>query len=106
MVVRRRIPRWALLALPLLALVDGLRFDGRFVETVTPEQHQRAFGANVLTQFIKSQTGAFRTMQWGIFGGDFLPFHGIEIVSGYHGNQLRWYDDLRAKCALSVYSEE
>lgn len=94
MVVRKRIPRWALLALPLLALVDGLRFDGRFVETVTPAQHQRAFGPNALTQFIKSQPGTFRTMQWGVFSGDFLPFHGIEIVSGYHGNQLRWYDDL------------
>ncbi len=25
---------------------------------------------------------------------DVLPYHGIEVVAGYHGNQLRWYDDL------------
>jgi len=23
-----------------------------------------------------------------------LPFHEVEVVVGYHGNQLRWYDDL------------
>ncbi|MCH7878861.1 MAG: hypothetical protein IH914_06075, partial [candidate division Zixibacteria bacterium] len=94
MVVRKRIPRWALLALPLLALADGLRFDGRFVETVPQARFQQTFGVNGVTQFIKSQQGTFRTMQWGLFSGDLLPFHGIEIVSGYHGNQLRWYDDL------------
>jgi len=30
-----------------------------------------------------------------------LPVHGIDVLVGYHGNQLRWYDDLLGGPALT-----
>ncbi|MFQ5607851.1 MAG: hypothetical protein ACE5GA_07870, partial [Candidatus Zixiibacteriota bacterium] len=94
LMIRGSAPRWVLLALPLLVFIDGVRFNQRFIETVPESRLRQLFGPNALTQFIKSQAGTFRTMHWGVFSGDYLPQQGIEVVSGYHGNQLRWYDDL------------
>lgn len=86
-----------LVMIPLLAMFDGAGFGRRFVATVQPTRLQQLFGPNPVTQYLQKQQGqpgAHRTMQWGVFSGDFLPYFDIEMVSGYHGNQLRWYDAL------------
>ncbi len=93
-VIRGMLPRMVLLALPLLVMVDGIRFGDRFVQTVDPQRMRQLFDPNPITEYIKKQPDYYRTLQWGIFQGDVLPYHGIEVVSGYHGNQLKWYDDL------------
>ncbi len=93
-VIRGALPRIVLLALPLLVMVDGIRFGDRFIQTVDAQRLRQIFDPNPITDYIKKQPGTYRTMQWGIFQGDVLPYHGIEVVSGYHGNQLKWYDDL------------
>ncbi|HSG99625.1 MAG TPA: hypothetical protein VLB27_06220, partial [candidate division Zixibacteria bacterium] len=93
-VIKRRAPLTVLLALPALMMVDGIRWGQRFVETVDARKQQQYFSPNLITDFLNQQQGVHRTMQWGIFSGDYLPYFDVEQVSGYHGNQLRWYDEL------------
>lgn len=87
----RRAGIMMLMALPLLTMVDGIRYDGRFISTydyrqqVTPDE---------MTKYLKSLPGKFRVFNLNAVRQDDLPFHGIEVVTGYHGNQLRWYDEL------------
>ncbi len=77
--------------LPLLAICDGIRFNSRFVETY---DYRREFSPNPLTEYIKSLPGNFRVLNLRAMSENHLPYQGIEVVTGYHGNQLRWYDDL------------
>ncbi len=93
-VIRGALPRIVILALPLLAMVDGIRFGDRFIQTVEPQRIRQQFEPNPITDYITKQSDYYRTLQWGIFQGDALPYFGIEVVAGYHGNQLKWYDDL------------
>ena len=84
-------PKALLVALPLLIMVDGIRFNGRFVETI---DHRRVFATNPVIEFLQRTNGNHRVFNGQVFSGDLLPHFGIEMVTGYHGNQLRWYDDL------------
>jgi len=77
-----------LLAVPL---VDGVRFNTRFVAAKSPQQ---VWGNNPVADFLSKQPGHFRVMNLGVMSEDLPPFFGVDVVVGYHGNQLRWYDDL------------
>ncbi len=80
-------------ALILIPVVDGARFNGRFIGVTDPH---RQFDATPLTQHLSQQPGKFRTLDLtrGLLPKSLLPQHKIDDVFGYHGNQLRWYDDL------------
>ncbi len=80
-----------LLFIPLLVMVDGIRFNSRFISTY---DHTREFAPNALTDYINSLPGKFRVANFRVVPQNLLPYHGIEVITGYHGNQLRWYDDL------------
>ncbi|MEW6016096.1 MAG: hypothetical protein AB1690_12345 [Candidatus Zixiibacteriota bacterium] len=80
-----------LLVIPLLAMSDGVRFSSRFVRTF---DYRQQFSPNPMTNYINGLPGKFRILNLGSVPHDYLPFFGIEVVTGYHGNQLRWYDDL------------
>lgn len=80
-----------LMALALIPAIDGARFGRRFVDTFDAQQQ---WGMNPMVQFFKNDPSQFRVMNIIKPQEDVLPFHGIEMVIGYHGNQLRWYDDL------------
>jgi len=80
-----------LLLIPFLSMVDGMRFDSRFIRTFDQRQQ---FSPNSLTDYIRNLPGKFRVLNLQAVSLDYLPFFGIEVVDGYHGNQLRWYDDL------------
>jgi hypothetical protein len=67
------------------------RFDSRFIGTFDP---QRQWAPNVLTNFFTSKTEKFRVLYLLNPKETILPYHDIEVIVGYHGNQLRWYDDL------------
>jgi hypothetical protein len=76
----------------LIPLFDGVRFNRHFIEVIDPKEH---FVPNELVKFLKSQTDDFRVLNRSHdLPRSLLPQHGIELVTGYHGNQLRWYDDL------------
>ena len=80
-----------LLVIPLLAMIDGIRFNSKFVSTY---DHAREFAPNALTDYINTLPGKFRVANFRVVPHNMLPYHGIEVITGYHGNQLRWYDDL------------
>ncbi len=80
-----------LLLIPLLTMIDGIRFNSRFISTY---DYRRDFSPNALTEYLKNIPGEFRVANFSVIPPDLLPFYGIEVVTGYHGNQLRWYDDL------------
>ncbi len=85
-------------ALLLIGAFDLFRLDKNFIETTTLAQH---FSPHPLVNAVKSDptpgrifvppqsmTGA------AIFGTeDYLPYFDIESIIGYHGNQLRYYED-------------
>jgi hypothetical protein len=89
--VKRRVGMAILLVIPLLIMTDGVRFDKRFIKTF--DQKTR-FSPNALTDYLANLPGKFRVFDLQASSQDYLPFFGIEVVTGYHGNQLRWYDDL------------
>ncbi len=86
-----------LLGLVLVPMVDGVRFDSRFIQTIDPSPY---FGSNPMADYLKPRIGDSRVTGMGGSGGmtdpqsSVLPFYHIDVVVGYHGNQLRWYDDL------------
>ncbi len=87
-----------LAAVPLLAMIDGMRFDSRFIKTF---DYTRQFTENAMTDYISGLPGHYRVLNTGVLPADYLPFFGVEVVTGYHGNQLRWYDDLLGGPAVS-----
>jgi hypothetical protein len=86
-----------ILALVALPAVDGLRFDSRFVKLVEPRTFNSKYAENGLTKFLAGQKERSRFLNISgpneVKNAD-LPVHGIDVTVGYHGNQLRWYDDL------------
>ncbi len=90
-----------LVVIPLLVMVDGIRFGGRFVETAPAEEFIRP---DPVTTYLASLPGEFRVLDLSDRRGpnsSRLPYHGIEVVAGYHGNQLRWYDDLLGSLTMA-----
>jgi hypothetical protein len=80
-----------LMGLILLPVIDGVRFNRRFVSTFDPNT---MWAPNPITDFFSQQEKPFRVMNFQALPEDLLPYHDIEVVVGYHGNQLRWYDRL------------
>ncbi len=80
-----------LMLIPALAMVDGIRFNSRFISTYDQRQE---FSPSPITSYLNSQSGKFRVLNLNAVPEDYLPYFDIEVVTGYHGNQLRWYDDL------------
>jgi hypothetical protein len=80
-------------ALLFVPIIDGMRFNSRFIGVADPH---RFFAQTTLTQHLSEQPGKFRTLNLtgAILPKSLLPQHDIDDVTGYHGNQLRWYDDL------------
>ncbi len=89
------------LVIPLVIMIDGIRFDSRFIKTF---DYRQQFTPNQLTDFISRLPGEFRVFNLKAVGQDYLPYFGIEVVTGYHGNQLRWYDDLLGGPSMSHLS--
>jgi len=80
-----------LLLIPLLAMIDGIRFNGKFIKTF---DYKRQYSENQLTEFVHQLPGHFRMANLQAAPPDYFPYFGIPVPVGYHGNQLRWYDDL------------
>ena len=92
MVRQRKLGVSALLAVILLGLVNDMRFDSRFIGTVEPKSY---WESNAVSDYFVREPGYFRVMNFTrAISDNFLPQFGISVVTGYHGNQLRWYDKL------------
>jgi len=89
--VSRKAGTAVLLIIPLVIMIDGIRFDSRFIKTY---DQRLQFSANPLSDYVGKLPGKYRILNLKAVGQDYLPYFGVEVVTGYHGNQLRWYDDL------------
>ncbi len=81
-----------LLVVVALPVVDGIRFNSRFVSVTDPKE---IWGETPSVQFFKQHdANQERVLDLTNPKSTVLPYHHIPVVVGYHGNQLRWYDDL------------
>ncbi len=80
-----------LVVLAFVPVIDGVRFNSRFISTYDADQ---TWKPNSVTEFLTSKNENFRVFNFQVLPADLLPYHKIPVVVGYHGNQLRWYDDL------------
>ena len=80
-------------ALVLIPIADGVRFDSRFISVVEPDDYLKN---NNVCDYLLSRPGKFRVFNDdSSFPSSLLHQFGIETVGGYHGNQLRSYDELQ-----------
>lgn len=80
-----------ILVVVALPIIDGLRFNGRFIDISDPRDY---FSATPMTEYLRTHASNSRTLNLAQPKDDVLPYQGIDVPVGYHGNQLRWYDDL------------
>jgi hypothetical protein len=52
------------------------------------------FASNPMTDYLRSQPDYPRALNLTQPKDDQLPYQHIDVMVGYHGNQLRWFDDL------------
>lgn len=83
---------FVLVGLLMVPLVDNIRFNKRFINLF--EQSDRQWVATPLSDFLSSQPDQPRVMNFTSMSDDLLPYFKVQMVVGYHGNQLRWYDQL------------
>ncbi|MCP4684626.1 MAG: hypothetical protein GY867_04165, partial [bacterium] len=81
----------AMLAIPV---VDGVRFDKRFVSLVAPAEFNARFSPNALAGMLGGIDEKFRVLDLTSPNDNSLVLHGVDVMVGYHGNQLGWYDQL------------
>jgi hypothetical protein len=90
---------WILVAIAVIPMLNSMRFDARFISTLDSATYRQRFEPDPLTNFFTEKQDQFRVMNFIAYQSDHLPFFGIQIPAGYHGNQLRWYDNLLGNIA-------
>jgi hypothetical protein len=79
-------------ALGATVLVDLWSVDRQFFEFRPPASE--LFADDPITAKLKSETKPFRVLDAGVYQGSVLMAYQIQNVLGYHGVELRYYDDL------------
>jgi hypothetical protein len=79
-----------------LVVIDLWRVDLKFIET---DEYSNYFRKNPVVDFLEKDTERFRTLVLpGTLGGEnFLALYDIPQVFGYHGNQLKRYNEFTEK---------
>ncbi len=92
--VRGRLtPQACALALALVVSGDlGLNAHGFWI--YAPEPKQDWFRPDPVTNRIKQTTPPYRVFDVDVYGADALMAFDIPQLLGYHGNELRYYDEL------------
>src|SRR5207248_6780307 len=92
--VRGRItPQVCALALALVVGGD-LFLNARGFWIYSPDPKQDWFRPDPVTNRIKQTTPPYRVFDPDVYGGDALMAFDIPQVLGYHGNEMRYYDEL------------
>jgi hypothetical protein len=84
----------ALGAAALLAFIiaaDLWSVDRRFF--VFDAKESELFATDPITEYLEKQPKPYRVLDTA-YPGDFLMAHEVQTVLGYHGNEVRFYDDL------------
>jgi hypothetical protein len=81
-----------LLLLPLLAMIDGIRYNGKNIRLVDA---QSEFALSPIISYIRDHAGEHRAFGYSMNEMALHPYyHGVMSPIGYHGNQLISYSDL------------
>lgn len=84
--------RWGmifLLAIPVLIMIDGIRFDRQFIKT---DDYRKEFRLWPMAEFIRNHAGNNRAFGYALNEiGFHLYYQGISSPMGYHGNELVTY---------------
>jgi hypothetical protein len=67
--------------------VDRLFFDFRDPASVT-------YAEDAVTSRLRAVSKPYRVLDAGVYQGSYLMAHDIQTVLGYHGNEVRFYDEL------------
>lgn len=94
-----------LIAVVAIVMVNGVRFNNRFFSLVDSNRFNNQYGETSLTKYLAGQPEKWRVVNLGTPKDANMPVHGIDVLVGYHGNQLRWYDDLLGGPALTTVPE-
>ena len=81
------------LILTLLTAVDLMRVDSRYIQVV---RYDEFFPPDPGIEALRARLvpGERVFTVGGVYPEGFLASYGVPEVFGYHGNQLRWYNDL------------
>jgi hypothetical protein len=82
---------WALAGVAALVLVDAGRMDFKFITTI---DLSRYFQRDAVVDFLKAQPQPVRVLPVPRgFPTNYFALNDIQELTGYHGNQLRTYND-------------
>ena len=84
----------AAIALIVVVAADMISVDRRFFEWGDTAQ---LFADDPVTTYLAAQPRPFRILDLpgqGVYPGSWLMTHGIANVFGYHGNEIRFYDEV------------
>ncbi|MBD3169601.1 MAG: YfhO family protein [candidate division Zixibacteria bacterium] len=83
----------------LISTVDLWREDSKFINVVSLDSYLREDG---VTRYLDQQGDNFRVFMFPDTYGNqnYLAYYGTEQVFGYHGNQLKRYDDFTERIMI------
>jgi hypothetical protein len=79
-------------ALAAVVVADLWSVDRRFFDFQAPASE--LFSDDAITERLRQEPKPFRVLDVGAYPGSVLMAYRIQNVLGYHGNELRFYDDL------------
>lgn len=92
-VATRRLTRLvAATALLMLGVLDLWSIDRHFFNFKGPAR--QLYADDAVTTQLRQAKPPFRVLDAGVYQGSYLMAHDIMTMLGYHGNELRYYDDL------------
>lgn len=92
LVQRRFGPAAAIAALGTLTVADLYSVERRFFAFQPPAAV--TYQDDAITTRLRATPLPYRTLDVGVYRGSWLMAHHIPTMLGYHGNELRWYDEL------------
>jgi hypothetical protein len=79
-------------SLALLVTADLWSVDRLFFEFREPAA--QLFRDDEITTRLRREPGPFRVLDAGVYQGSYLMAHNVLTMLGYHGNEIRFYDEL------------
>ena len=79
-------------ALLAVIVVDQWSVDRRFFEFREPAA--QLYADDALITHLRRTPRPFRVLDVGVYQGSYLMAHDVQTMLGYHGNEVRYYDEL------------
>ncbi len=92
--LRERIPAQGLILALVLVVGGDLWLNAKGFWIYQPDPHATWLRPDSITQRLTATRPPYRVLDPGVYGSDALMAFDVPQVTGYHGNELRYYDDL------------